>query len=509
MRQERKIVPAGLLLLTCFFAHVSYVQAAGILTYHDIVDNRNGDPYAVTRKMFRAHMDMLRREGYQPVSLQQLLRAQDGSRPLPDKPVVITFDDGLRSYSELALPLLQEYGYPSVLSVVTGWLDGVRTPQEYKNRLLDWQQLRHLGKNPLVEIVSHSHDLHHWVQSDPYGGSGPAAVTRMYHGGQYETEAQYSRRITADMQLTRGRLKAQLQRDVVTLVWPYGEFSSLANRAAGAAGIRQFLVLGVTGRDRHPILQRHMVMSTTTTAGIASMLQSHGQRSGRRRVVEFGLDAIAGLAHKQRERHLDRFFALLKQQQVNTIIVSAFAAGAAYFPNNRYPVKADLLGWVLNRAWNRHGIRYRYVRLGDIPDKPGIKSVYTDLARLNNFNGILYEGRDPGLWVRRNSQLFSQFRPEMMLGVNYPHEVRGVNTFYVSRVPPGEAGLPVRAGGRVRIVEQTRPRMVLVDVDGSEDGHLLNRKFESLAAAGFRDTGYKVSNLVEQLPLVQSIRFRD
>ena len=123
---------AALIWLTA----VSAVQAADIpvLTYHDIAERHGADEFAVPPKEFRRHMQYLRDQGYTPISLQQLINAGNGQGKLPDKPVLLTFDDGLISYEKIALPVLQEFGYPSVLSIVTAWMDGRATPDQYRGQ---------------------------------------------------------------------------------------------------------------------------------------------------------------------------------------------------------------------------------------------------------------------------------------------------------------------------------------------------------------------------------------
>jgi biofilm PGA synthesis lipoprotein PgaB len=166
-----------LLLLVAFPVNAQLIS----LAYHDIVDGRHKDPYALTRAELREHLEFFRKNDYQPVSLNYLKEVKAGTARLPDRAVLLTFDDGLTSYKDIVVPLLKEYGYPSVLSVVSGWLDGERLPAEYEGKLLSWSQVKQLSRSPLVEVVSHSHDLHHGVPSNPQGNESYAGTTRQYN----------------------------------------------------------------------------------------------------------------------------------------------------------------------------------------------------------------------------------------------------------------------------------------------------------------------------------------
>ncbi|WP_258224052.1 polysaccharide deacetylase family protein, partial [Stenotrophomonas sp. HMWF003] len=98
-----------------------------VLSYHDIRDDvattSDLDAYAVSTQNFAAHLDWLSAHGYHPVSLSQLITASQGGTPLPPKPVLLTFDDGLRSVYSKVFPLLRAYNYPALVAVITDYVD--------------------------------------------------------------------------------------------------------------------------------------------------------------------------------------------------------------------------------------------------------------------------------------------------------------------------------------------------------------------------------------------------
>ena len=104
-----------------------------MLAYHDIRDNvaPKGDPdsYAVSTANFAAELDWLNGHGYVPVSVQAVLDARDGKKPLPDKAVLLSFDDGLRSVYTRVFPLLRAYHYPAMVAPVTSWVELPRGPE--------------------------------------------------------------------------------------------------------------------------------------------------------------------------------------------------------------------------------------------------------------------------------------------------------------------------------------------------------------------------------------------
>ena len=153
-----------------------------ILSYHDIRDQvaakGDADTYAVSTQNFAAHLDWLGAHGYHPVSLSQVIDASRGRATLPPKPVLLTFDDGLRSVYDKAFPLLQAYRYPALVAVITDYVDmapGRTIDYGYRpfgrDDFITWAQLKQMHDSGLIEVASHTDDLHHGVLANPQGNS--------------------------------------------------------------------------------------------------------------------------------------------------------------------------------------------------------------------------------------------------------------------------------------------------------------------------------------------------
>src|SRR5262245_9080902 len=90
-----------------------------VLAYHDVVDDAGSLSYdSITLRNLAIHFDWLREHGYRVVSVDDVLAAHRGKRPLPPQAVLLTFDDGYRSFYTHVYPLLRAFNYPAVLSVV-------------------------------------------------------------------------------------------------------------------------------------------------------------------------------------------------------------------------------------------------------------------------------------------------------------------------------------------------------------------------------------------------------
>ncbi len=95
-------------------------RPAPILMYHVVREPLPDAPYPdlyVSRDEFADQMHALKDAGYTAVTLQELWDAWHDGGPLPERPVVVSFDDGYRSHVTNALPVLRELGWPGVLNL--------------------------------------------------------------------------------------------------------------------------------------------------------------------------------------------------------------------------------------------------------------------------------------------------------------------------------------------------------------------------------------------------------
>lgn len=120
-----------------------------ILCYHQLttglsVKNR----MQVTSRKFEEQMAYLAGNGYQVLPLSQMQYILDGSSSIPEKAVVLTFDDGYRSVYDIAFPILKKYGFTATLFVYTDFIGG--------SAAMSWQQVSELKASGVIAIESHT-----------------------------------------------------------------------------------------------------------------------------------------------------------------------------------------------------------------------------------------------------------------------------------------------------------------------------------------------------------------
>ncbi len=126
---------------------------APILMYHYVsVPPAGSDVYrrdlSVSPDLFRSHLQALADGGYTPISMYELVSHLNQGAPLPEKPVILTFDDGYRDNYENAFPLLTEFGMTAMFFVVSDYMD------EGNPLYLSWDMAREM-KDAGMNIESH------------------------------------------------------------------------------------------------------------------------------------------------------------------------------------------------------------------------------------------------------------------------------------------------------------------------------------------------------------------
>ncbi len=251
------MIVSTLILLSAVFAWGNQANAGEnefiAIAYHDVVDSREElASDGVTTDHLIAHFEWLLANQYHPVSVDDLIAAAQGEKNLPEKAVLLCWDDGYTSFYERVFPLLKAYNYPAVLALVGSWLEPEPSATVLygdnkvpRTKFLTWSQLQELDQSGLVEIASHSYDLHHGLLADSSGDRLPAVITHRYDPKtkQYETDAEHYERIYADLQKNNALITEHLGHAPRVLVWPFGRYNSASLRAASQAGMDITLTL--------------------------------------------------------------------------------------------------------------------------------------------------------------------------------------------------------------------------------------------------------------------------
>lgn len=199
------------LFLIFSFPRIGGSQGVVILNYHQIVDDNPSNQAEINVDDFAAHMKYLYENNYRVLSLEEL-RDFYHQETFPERSVMITFDDGYRSFYTKVFPILQEYDFNAVIFPIVSHISRI-TPKILWMEPLKFSDIRDMAKNSdIIEVGSHTYDLHYYT-----GENQPAVMQK-----PEETKNEYIKRIDQDLRVSKDLLEVQIEKDVEALAWPFG-----------------------------------------------------------------------------------------------------------------------------------------------------------------------------------------------------------------------------------------------------------------------------------------------
>lgn len=421
-----------------------------IFSYHEIAEKSEtlDSSYAVSAASFEAQMKWLIDNGYHFIKVDDIIDHRKNKRPLPDKAVLITFDDGYQSIYANAFPVMKKYRIPSVIALVGSWL---QAPDKVdfggypidRNKFLSQHEIREMVASGLVEVGSHSFLLHRGIPGNPQGNTEPAAITRQWLSDQgvYEDDKSYQQRIHADLKTNSDFLKRYTGQKPRVMVWPYGEYNTEVRKIAEGLGMPIGLTLDDGSNTRAtPLwgLRRILVDQKMSHADMELNMWDRNNNftdgAMTTKAVHIDLDYIYDPDPEQLNKNLGELLERIKRINANTVYLQAFADpdanGAAdfvYFPNRHIAVRSDLFNrvawqigtrtqvkriyaWMPMIAWelppgnpaandkvvtlqvDQSHLNMGYPRLSPFSRKARkvIREIYEDLAKSSVIDGILF-----------------------------------------------------------------------------------------------------------------------
>lgn len=223
--QGRTVFAAGIVLAVllvggCLFADwvsVSADQQVILLPtamYHSVTDEGDSpSQYVISPSMLERDLQYLQAHGRETITIHDLLAYVKNGTELPEKPVLLTFDDGYYNNYKYAYPLLNQYGMQAVLSPVGSLTEQFSQTDDAEHETWSYctkQELKEMADSGVMEIQNHSYDFH---ELKPRKG-----CLRMAG----ETQAAYRQRFLSDTQQAQDVLVSIGIAAPVCYTYPYG-----------------------------------------------------------------------------------------------------------------------------------------------------------------------------------------------------------------------------------------------------------------------------------------------
>lgn len=187
-----------------------------IVMYHSVLrDEARHGQYVISPDELESDFTWLKAHGYTPVLIQDLIAYTHGGS-LPEKPIVLTFDDGYYNNYVYAYPLAQRLGCKFVLSVIGYWADHYTDTGEenaYYSHAT-WGRLTEMVDSGLVELQNHSYNLH--------TTDGARFGAKRIPG---EDAASYAQMLRADLGKTQAAVEAHTGKAPTAFTYPFGAYN--------------------------------------------------------------------------------------------------------------------------------------------------------------------------------------------------------------------------------------------------------------------------------------------
>lgn len=201
-----------------------------VIMYHQLTKSESrAGRYVLTVEQFEKDLRYLKENGYETVTVHQLMDFSQGKCNIPEKAVMLTFDDGCETLYAYALPLLEKYGFTAVGFAVGALADHYSEIDDhnlnYSN--LDWDEIKELCNGDVIDIQSHSYDLHK--------NTGDRSGIKKKKS---ETFEQYSEFLSVDALKMKEKMLEYTGKAPVAIAYPFGSFSSESKDILKKCGIK-------------------------------------------------------------------------------------------------------------------------------------------------------------------------------------------------------------------------------------------------------------------------------
>lgn len=216
-----------------------------IIMYHSILKSaRVQTKYIVTPEQFEADLQWIKSNGYTSIFMSELISYVYDGTPLPEKPIIITFDDGYYNNLVYMYPLLVKYDMKAVVSVVGSYSELFSNSKDLNPSYahLTWDNIRDMAASGYVEFQNHSYDMH---STDVRKGC------KIMNNESYDS---YKKTFCADVMKTQLLLTEKCSVTPNTFTYPYGyiceESEALIKELGFKASLSCYEKLNYITRDK-------------------------------------------------------------------------------------------------------------------------------------------------------------------------------------------------------------------------------------------------------------------
>lgn len=231
-----------IVLTSSFSGNIIYgsenkVNEIPVFLYHHIENVDNAEGATITEERFEKDMEFLSENDFTTLLPQDIMAIKSGEMEMPERPIMIAFDDGYESNYLKAFPILKKYEFKATIFVITKSMDKKVSGQVPK---LTWEQMREMYESGLVEIQSHSYDLHNSFNDGFLSRVEANGIKRNYN----ETQEAYELRFGNDLKKSKELIEKNVGNNVFAFAYPYGIYDNWCVKPFRENEIEMAFILG-------------------------------------------------------------------------------------------------------------------------------------------------------------------------------------------------------------------------------------------------------------------------
>lgn len=188
-----------------------------VLMYHSVLKNPSAaGKYVISPDTFENDLKYLKENGYTSVLSGEIIDYVKNGGTLPEKPVMITLDDGYLNNLTYVVPLLEQYDMKAIISVVGSYTERFSAEADHNPNYshFSWDDINTCVESGRIEIGNHTYDMHN------------QKVRRGAMKKRGESEAEYEQALSSDLMKTQELLKDHCGVEPRVFAYPYGAVSN-------------------------------------------------------------------------------------------------------------------------------------------------------------------------------------------------------------------------------------------------------------------------------------------
>ncbi len=199
-----------------------------VLMYHNIAESYpvGSEGANITPKLFEEHMLAILERGYTPIFVADYYDSVQNGTPLPQNPIIVTFDDGYLSNYEIAFPILKRLNIPATIFIVTSTVGAKAGDGMVSTTHFTWEQAKEMQESGIIDIHSHSHTHKNMTQISPA-------------------------QLQEELRLSKYLIERNLGKNCFVFSYPFGGYNETTSNLARYAGYKMQILVNYaeSGKD--------------------------------------------------------------------------------------------------------------------------------------------------------------------------------------------------------------------------------------------------------------------